>query len=363
MVIKRITNTLTAFVGPARVATLRNHVSTLWRWGFKVAGYYRPIPASETEYFVERQVTFKGDVPKQIIGGGYEQGRMAFRQPRPLVEDVANLIVTPNGSAWRDGCLEERFSAGQPGLRLLLEPHRPKETIQEAYIVQCAHNDTYGDWVSEYLVPVLRTVPMSAPLLLPMTVASKPFVTRDLDKIGINWCAIKTPTKIENAHVLRQQKYFVHFPEDDVKALRRLFGNPVSAARLGGLVYLSRYGEGSEVADRQYPSRIIEEIIQARGGRIIRTNEAMLEDYATAAMDAETVVFDHGSAFYNALGWPMRRAVEIASDTWWNNAFLMLGNAAGVADYTIIRGDLGTEHVQKRLSQALDAPLDASLTT
>ncbi|MEZ5894736.1 MAG: hypothetical protein R3C58_16525, partial [Parvularculaceae bacterium] len=72
---------------------------------------------------------------------------------------------------------------------------------------------------------------------------------------------------------------------------------------------------------------------------------------------------DHGSAIYNAVGWPMRRAVEIASGDWWNNSFLMLLDAVGVRDYTIIRADLGDEHVSRRLAEALDAPLDAASRT
>ncbi len=357
---KGLATALSAILGPARAAELRDDISKMWRWGFAAAGRYRPIPAEETEIVFEKRVPFKGDAPLQITTGVHEQGRMAFRAPRPQLEEADDLIVTPSGGAWRNGCFEERYSAGRPGLRRLLEGCRPDQTLPEAYIVQCAHNDTYGDWVSEYLVPVLGAAPLSAPLLLPATIATKSFVARDLKDLDVDWRTIDRPVRIEKARVLRQQKYFVHFPEGNVRLLRQVFGEPKNAPRPGGVVYLSRYGEASDVAARRYPSLVIEDMIRARGGRVIRTGGATLEDYAAAAADAETVVFDHGSAFYNALGWPMRRAVEIVSDNWWNNAFLMLCNAAGVDDYTIIRGDLGDAHIKERLLKTLDAPLDAA---
>lgn len=357
---KGLTMALSAILGPARAAALRNDISKMWRWSFAAAGRYRPIPSDETEIVFDKRVSFKGDAPLQIANGVHEQGRMAFRLPRSQLEDADDLIVTPNGGVWREGCFEERYSAGRPGLRLLLETHRPNEAMPEAYIVQCAHNDTYGDWVSEYLVPVLGAAPLSAPLLLPARIASKPFVARDLKALGVEWRTIKRPVRIEKARVLRQQKYFVHFPEDNVRLLRQVFGEPKGAPRPGGVVYLSRYGEASDVAPRDYPSLVIEDMIKARGGRVIRTGGAAFEDYAAAAVDAETVVFDHGSAFYNTLGWPMRRVVEIVSDGWWNNAFLMLTDAAGVDDYTIIRGDLGDAHVKELLTKTLDAPLDGA---
>ncbi len=361
--INRFIDILSTLIGPVRTAELRNHISALWRWGFSVAGLYRPIPDRETEIKFEKQITFKGDTPLRIESGENEQGRLAFRLPRPLLENVVDLIVTPKGGSWQGGRFEERYSAGKPGLRLLLEDRRPDETLSEAYVVQCVHNDTYGDWVSEYLVPILRAAPLSAPLLLPLQVASKPHVARDLKALGIEWRAIEHAIKIENAFVLRQQKFFVHFPESEIQLLRQFFGKANVSPRPGGLVYLSRHAERSDIAARPYPSLAIEEMVKLRGGRIIRTYGATLEEYADAAIDAETVIFDHGSAIYNALGWPVGRAIEIASDTWWNNAFLMMANAAGIEDYTIIRSDLGVAHVRERLTQALDAPLDASAAT
>jgi hypothetical protein len=354
---------LSTFSGPARAADIRSDVSSIWRRGFAAAGRYRPMPAAETEIAFVKTLPFKGDAPVQISNGAHEQGRMKFRLPRPLYEEAADIVVTPKGGVWRGGCFEERYSAGQPGLRMLAENRRAEESLSEAVIIQCAHNDTYGDWVSEYLVPVLRDLPLSATLLLPAGVAAKPFAARDLDRLGVEWRCIDRPLRIARARILRQQKFFVHFTEDEARLLKKFFGEAGAPARPGGIVYLSRYGERSDVAERVYPSLLVEDIVKSRGGRVIRTHSASREDYAAAAGDAETLIFDHGSAFYNAVGWPARRIFEIVADSWWNNAFLMLSDAAGVHDYTIIRGDLGEAHVRQMFARALDAPLDASAAT
>jgi capsular polysaccharide biosynthesis protein len=163
--------------------------------------------------------------------------------------------------------------------------------------------------------------------------------------------------RIRQAKVLRQQKYFVHFPRNEIETLRAFLGFEQAEPAPRGIVYLSRKNEVSEVANRVYPNEIIETIVEARGGRIIRTAGAPLEEYGLAASDAETVIFDHGSAIYNSLRWRPIRVVEIVSDAWWNNAFLMFADAMGVTDYTIIRGDLGDEHVARLLNETLDRPV------
>ena len=67
---------------------------------------------------------------------------MVFRIPRPSHEEAANIIVTPNGGVWREGCYEERYSAGRPGLRMLMENRRPKETRKRSVNValRCSLN-------------------------------------------------------------------------------------------------------------------------------------------------------------------------------------------------------------------------------
>lgn len=346
-------DSLVKLFGPERIAAARGAVSDIWRRVFSLAGLYRPIPQAEKETVLTEKVLFKGDSPRQITGGLNEQGLMAFRKPRPVWEAADDLIVTPTGGGWIAGRFFERYSACEPGLRMLFENRKPTAVIDEAFIVQSAHKDTYGDWVSEYLCAIARALPLSAPLLLPEKFAEKEFVRRDLEALGVAWRLVTAPVKIGRAKILRQQKFFVHFSPNDGPVLRRVFPARSVSARPGGIVYLSRMGEQSDVANRQYPNELLEKIVVELGGRVLRTAKATINDYAALAADAETVIFDHGSASYNAIGWPVQRFVEIVSDNWWNNAFLMMANALDIHDYTIIRGDLGEDQIRGQLAKAL----------
>ena len=342
----------------APLATARNYVSNVWRALFSLAGRYRPIPPAEKAIALADTIPFRGDAPLQIKEGVREQGRMAFRIPRPVMETAENLVVTPMGGGWKGGCFYERYSACRPGLRMLLERHAPMADHPAGYVVQSAHKDTYGDWVSEYLCAVARAYPLDAPLFLPAWFADRPYVARDLKARGVDHIFVDKPMRIKQARILRQQKYFVHFPSNEIDTLRTFFGHEPAAPAPGGIVYLSRKHEVSEVANRVYPNEVIETIVEARGGRIIRTAGAPQEEYALAAADAETVIFDHGSAIYNSLRWRPKRTIEIISDAWWHNAFLMFADAMGVKDRTIIRGDLGDDHVARLLHETLDRPVE-----
>jgi len=361
--LNRIVEILNAAAGPVPVAVARSTLAGAWRSLFAKIGFYQPIPRSEKELVCKDAVSFKGDAPLQIEGGRREQGRLAFRYPRPAFESVQQLIVTPRGGGWQAGRIYERYSTGCPGLRMLLEPHRPAKVVKTGWIVQSAHHNSYGDWVSEYLCPIRRALPLPAPLFLPVKLAARAYVRRDLERLGVQWEAITKPILIEDATVLRQQKFFVHFTRDDADMLRLLWPPAPAPARPGGIVYLSRRGDASQVAQRSYPNALIERLVEARGGKVILTATAAPSDYAAAAEFGETLVFDHGSAIYNAVGWPVRRCVEIVSDRWWNNAFLMLADALGIDDITIIRADLGEAHVESRLAAIFDMPVGDAAET
>jgi len=341
-------------------ATARWRISEIWRQAWRAAGRYKPFSAHDNAIEMGPEVRFKGDIPIQIKSVERVQARVHFRQPRPLVEDVRGLTVTPNGAGWVNGVLHERYSASTPGLRMLtsLPKGGATEIVERAIFIQSAHRDSFGDWVSEYLLPLARMSALDAPLLLPIDMAQKPYVKRDLARLGIDYRAIEKPTLVKNAQVLRQQKFFVYYYPNEIAPLRRLLGVDAPEPEPGSILYLSRRGEMSEIANRSYPNKAIEEVVMARGGRVILTGQATLDEYITAANAAETVIFDHGSAVFNMLYWRPRRAIEIASDRMWHNALLMFVTATGVSDYTIIRGDDGgPARVQEKLNAALDQPM------
>ncbi len=342
----------------APVVRWRSRISSIWRAGFAIMGRYAPISASGMATKKSDDVYFKGDIPVKA-GSKQMQTRLFFTQPRPAFEEVENLIVTPQGGGWKDGVFYEKYSACKPGLRMLRENIKPTHEIPSAYFIQSAHAYTFGDWFSEYLAALANLGLLDAPLCLPAKLAAKPYVQRDVKRLEIEVIVVNSPIRIGIAKVLRQPKFIRYWRETDVVQLERFLRiKPVEPVP-GSIVYLSRFGEISEVAERDHPNHEIEALVKARGGYVLRTAGATLTDYIKAASSAETVLLDHGSAGYNMVYWQPRRVIEFVSDDWWLNAFLMFADAKGVKDYTIVRSDLGSpEDVAARTACALDLPIE-----
>ncbi len=345
------------FRGP--LAVLRRQASGFWRWAFRVAGRYRPLSPEENALEKTGVVTFKGDAPRQIADRGREQGRIAFRHARPVCEIVDNLVVTPSGAGWKEGVLYERYSASRPGLRMLWPRPAPEKSHPAGYFIQSAHRDTFGDWFSEYLATLAYVDRLDAPLFLPAALAGRSYVKRDVKRLGIDAISINKPINIENAKVLRQKLYVRYWTAERVAKLRQFINADPTPPTPGSLLYLSRYGEKSEIADRAHPHELIEREIRRHGGKVLRTSEAAHEDYIAMVPHVETLVMDHGSAGYNMAYWQPKRVIEIVSDAWWINAFLFFADSIGVKDYTIIRSDHGgAVRCAEKLSAALAQPIE-----
>ena len=350
---------LTAFLRHSKIqvplANLRSRAGSLWRGVFSAIGRYQPIPLSEKETVSGELAPFKGDLPLSA-GDEFGQRRMTFVTARPVFEEVENLLVTPRGGGWKDGVLFEKYSAQKPGLRMLMASRQPARTAPEGFFIQSEHVDTFGDWMGEYLVPLAQLSRIDAPVFLPAALAAKGYVQRDGARLGVDFVGIDKPLLIKRAKVMRQNRFVRYWLPAQASALRVLLKvDPVSPAP-GSLLYLSRYGERSEVADRTHPNLMLEEQVRARGGTVLRTADASLEDYLMAGEQAETLLYDHGSAAYNMVYWRPRRIIEFASDDWWMSSFLFFANASGVRDYTIICTD--RPGAAERLNAALDAPVE-----
>ena len=344
----------------APLARLRNVFGVCWRTSFAMLGRYRPMRADEMAYSVHDAVPFKGDIP-QRSGGVHSQQRLSFREQRPALEAVENLIVTPLGGGWKDGTLYERYSSCRPGLRMLAGPPKPITEVDSGYFIQSEHTDTFGDWMSEYLSPLSHLESIDGPVYLPRAMADKPYVKRDAERLNINFVGVEGALLIRNAQVVRQRRCIRYWRHDDVTALRKLIAANPEAPAPGSLVYLSRHGEASEVANRTHPNLLIEALVRRRGGVVLRTSQASYEDYLNAASEAETVLFDHGSAGYNMVYWRSRRVIELVSDAWWMNSFLFFADALGIRDYSLICSDRGSpDDVASRIERALDAPITPS---
>lgn len=300
---------------------------------------------------------FKGDIPRSA-GDEHGQRQMTFATARPVFEEVENLVVTPRGGGWKEGVLFEKYSAKKPGLRMLMASRKPAHTAPEGIFVQSEHVDTFGDWMAEYLSTLAQLPRIDAPVFLPAALAAKGYVQRDEARIGVDFVGIDKPLLIKRAKVMRQTRFIRYWLPAQVGALRTLLKvEPVPPAP-GSLLYLSRHGERSEVADRTHPNLMLEEQVRARGGTVLRTAEASLDDYLKAGQQAETLLYDHGSAAYNMVYWRPRRIIEFASDDWWMSSFLFFANASGIRDYTIISTD--RPGAAERLNAALEAPLEVA---
>lgn len=336
----------------------RSGVSALWRAGFSLLGVYRPLARRERAYVAGDAIPFKGDVPHRAGSERYQQ-KLVFAEPRPLVEEVENLVVTPQGGGWKGGRLYERYSSASPGLRMIFSGFgkKPVETLSNAYFIQSVHPATYGDWTAEYLSALANIAPLDAPLLLPKNLYERPYVRRDIGRMGLDVIQINEPIRIRDAKVIRQQMMLRYWEKSQIEAMRRLLRVTPAIPDPGSVLYLSRNGERSEIADRHHPHDLVEEIVKRRGGKVLRTCNAALEDYIAMGKYAETVVMDHGSAGYNMIYWKPRRVIELVSDDWWMNAFLFFSNAIGVNDYTIICTDRGDhDSISARINAAFDAP-------
>lgn len=346
----------------APLAIARDRVGSFWRRLFGAIGRYRPLSAGETACVEGDAVSFKGDIPVHA-GSAYQQQRLHFKQSRPAFETVDDLVVTPEGAGWTNGVLFEKYSASKPGLRRFIGDRRPVETAPRGFVIQSEHIDTFGDWMSEYLAPLAGVDCIDAPVFLPARFASKPYVHRDAARLNIDFRTVHAPLLIEKAFVVRQPKVVRYWTTEDTDRLRKFLKVASTQPDPGSLLYLSRHEEASEVAVRSHESLLVEEIVRQRGGMVLRTSAASLEDYLIAASNVETLLFDHGSAAYNMVYWRPKRVVEFVSDDWWMNSFLFFSDAIGVRDYTIIRGDLGPDHIRRVLTETLLQPVDADAVT
>jgi capsular polysaccharide biosynthesis protein len=273
-------------------------------------------------------------------------------------QEVHDLVYTPRGMAWKDGALHQRYSLQEPSLRDLYRRPVGKPTVilSGGVIVQAEYPYTYGDWVSEHLCTIAGAMPLAAPLLMPVGLMAKPYVRRDLDLLGIETYSVEGPVLVRKALVLPKKRHTHYFTREEVLAVRQAFHVDPVPPRPGSILYLSREGERGEKVRRSYPSAVVGSIMKELGATIVRARETSLDQYRELAAEAETVVADHGSAMCNIVFWNTKSIIELFTDDWWNSCFLMLGWAAGVEDYALVRVNNTTpESIGQRIAQHIDS--------
>jgi capsular polysaccharide biosynthesis protein len=268
---------------------------------------------------------------------------------------VENLIYSPEGLGWNDGVLNDRFSTKRPRVVdcFYWTAPVPDATIKFGTVLQSQFPNTYGDWLAQCLIPLIKNVPLRSPLLLPTFLFRKPYVKRDLARLGIHACEIDRPTLVENATILPQVRPLASFLPADIDSYRTAFNVSASLPSPGSILYLSRSGERS-TWKREYPSETVAAIVNKLGGRVIHAKDASLECYISAAKDAETVIADHGSAMCNIAYWRTRNVIELFSNSWWNKYFICFGWACGVDSYQFINIDsINSTVLESRIRNAI----------
>jgi len=290
-----------------------------------------------------QSISFSGDIPEILQRKFQSICLLRFKVPRPLREEVENLIYTPQGRGWMKGKLHERFSIDlKPSIRDLIYLPRQSdiERVAQGTVIQAEYLHTYGDWVVEALITLAHALPIKeSPLFLPKYLMEKSFVLRDLNKLGIEARAVERPLLIQKAVVLHKNNPGLNLTAKDVEAYRKAFSIVPVYPQPGSIVYLSRHGDRASARERYYPSEMVSQIMAELGAKIVLTREMSPEEYVALASHAETVVADHGAAIYNLLYWKTQNLIELFSESWWHPCFLSLGNALGLSSHVLINVD------------------------
>jgi capsular polysaccharide biosynthesis protein len=308
---------------------------------YKIAeqlGYYQDWSQDERRFSQREAVNFSGEIPP-MAGNEFNQYRLKYDVPRNVIGHASNVIYTAKGMAWVNGRLIRRLSFQETNLQHLLDrPSQPTRRLERGTILQAQTPKTFGDWMSEHVSSLsiaLNQLGTLDPLILPSHWLAKPYVQRDLERLGIEAIAIDEPIEITKVTVLNKTRPGHYWTDEEALNLRLALKVTPRPARPGSAVYLSRLGEKGEGPQRQMNNVLIEEAMKAAGVAIIRTSGRSLEEYMAAAATAETVFADHGSAIYNLIYWQTRRVVELHSPEYWDGSFLMFADGLGIHDYHV----------------------------
>lgn len=310
---------------------------------FSFLGRYVQFTRSQNELIQTEFLDFKGDIP--VCAGDIEgQYRLEYKLQRDLQETVANIIYTSAGVAWHDGRVFQRYCLREPSIKeILLKPKIYSiKLIEQGTLVQVQTPVTYGDWVSEHLMCLVRVKYLLPPLLLPEHLMARSYVRRDLERLGIKAEAVSETVMVKKALVVHKTRHSHYLTQEEVDAYRfRMDINP-PAPEPGSVLYLSRKNVIGDAFQRSYPSELIEEILVTIGVTVVDTCVATLGDYQALANKAETVICDFGSAYLNLLEWNTKNLIVLYTDEWWDSCSLFLGRALGLKNiiYRRITNDM-----------------------
>ena len=343
-------------------------------------GYFQAASAEMTELATGHVALFDGDLPNRHVppypkpmqmsrdeNGARPPGRIRdnfiempdYANARPLTVTESNMLLAPNGVAWKGRTARPEYSTGRivRAAHLMPMPKRAEAVrIPEGTLIQCQHASTCGDNLSEQIKGIAlcrkRGVPVPEPVVLPAAYASKGYVRPQLDRLGVRYIFAEQPVLIERATIILKQHYSVTWSPEEIEAWRAANETWPAPPQQNSIIYLSRLGVKSELhTDRDYGSEQTGRIVEALGGTVVETAKTDFDGFTLLAPQADIVIADHGSALFNMLQWRTRAVIEIVSDDWWDPNFTFFGVAMGVEDHVTIRGDgLSEAQMREKLS-------------
>lgn len=333
----------------------------------RLARFYQPYTVEESHWVPSsRSIEFTGDAPR--AGNlSTRQTAQAYHEPRAPLVAVGAIDYAPAGLAWSQGTLLRMASIRQPGpkdfLDALARRGAPAQSIPIGTIIESSTPTTYGDWFAGILrnIVAVGAADIPQPLVLPVALAAKPYVQRDLQRLGVQYISSDGGVRISAAHVLREVHPLYEMGPQDAANFRRAFAISPPPARSGSILYLGRFDFASEAKDRTYPSETMAALVRARGGVVLDTREASPDRFDALASEAETVIADQGSAMFGVLHWQTRKVLELTTNRWWNSANVFLAKATGVGHYRVMVVDEADETVLRTtLDEFLAAPHDGA---
>lgn len=295
-------------------------------------GRYTPTPRSEKSIRQTFAAKVAGDKPDQH----FVEYAVARENSR-----ARNLTYSESGIAIVNNRIIEKYSIRKPSVEDLLRPIdlRKARRLARATIVECETPYTYGDWVGEFLSALVCAPELNGPVIVPAFLGMKPYVIRDLNRLGVEFLIADKPLLIEDVAILRKRVPSYYWGREEVEAYRRAFRITPVAPKRNSLLYLARYDYPSEVVNRRYPSEAAAEIVRSLGGAVFDTRDASPDAFEELSAEAETVIGDQGSALFGVLHWRTRNVIELTTRDWWHNSSLFFAVASGVENYGVIEID------------------------
>ena len=357
-------------------------------------GKYHPLSEAETQCVKGKLLTYIGDIPifpakisvvetAQNFTSEKSRYSLSYKLPRNSQEKVQNLIYTQQGMGWLKGKIYDKFSLWDAVTYIQHSPlNDDKNKISEIFdsisninnlfstprtdelekipagtIVESENLRTYGDWILDYLAS-LTSVPILPPLIIPEVINFK-YVQHDLKKLGIEFRIIQTPVLIRDALVIRKTIPKHYVTSKEAQSYRDLAGINPSQPKPNSIIYLSRANVVSYAPksgkNRSYPNALVAEIIQDLGGKIVYTDQTTYQEYCDLALEAETVIADHGGAMSNLLLWNTKNVIELFSNEWWSDCYLCLSKELGIKNYALLNiDDIDAAGIRMRIFKLLD---------